>query len=73
MRLRAWKESTHTVKEANHAESIEQTSQLEIHVRQMLWTGQRAKKLRQVFSVATLMKNFSFGNLQSLLLGPCLK
>lgn len=33
MRLRAWKESTHTVKEANRAESIGQTSQLEIHVR----------------------------------------
>ena len=44
MRLRAWKESTHTVKEANHAESIEQTSQLEIHVRQMLWTCQDRSK-----------------------------
>ena len=33
MRLRASKESAYTVKEANHAESIGQTSQLEIHVK----------------------------------------
>lgn len=78
MRLSASKESAHTVKEANRAESIGQTSQLEIHVRRNVLelSGQvkGLKKLRQGFSVATLMQNFSFfGKLQSLLLSPCLK